>query len=130
MNETARLASSTKVGTPDHMIKVLEGRWKLPILLQLSRGGTMRFSDLARSIPNISKRMLTQQLKQMQSDGLVRRLTSDHAGRRVEYQLTDWGRALKPSLFSLVEWAQRAPRQARPAADISPDLRKGYLAKG
>ncbi|MDK1374748.1 helix-turn-helix domain-containing protein [Sinorhizobium sp. 6-70] len=91
------------------MIKVLEGRWKLPILLQLSRSGAMRFSDLARSIPNISKRMLTQQLKQMQADGLVRRLILDGTATRVEYQLTDWGRALRPSLASLVEWAQKCP---------------------
>lgn len=101
---------------PEHLIQVLEGRWKFPILLRLSQAGGMRFSDLARSIPNISKRMLTQQLKQMQTDGLVSRLFSEGPPARVEYRLTDWGRALRPSLASLVEWSQMAPNRGTPPA--------------
>lgn len=119
MNQKTRLLPDAMSGGPDQMIKVLEGRWKLPILLQLSRCGAMRFSDLARSIPNISKRMLTQQLKQMQVDGLVRRLTSEGTATRVEYQLTDWGRALRPSLLSLMEWAQKGPRQGKQSTGTS-----------
>lgn len=119
MNQNKRVGPDASAGNPEHAIKVLEGRWKLPILLQLSRSGTMRFSDLARSIPNISKRMLTQQLKQLQIDGLVRRLTSDGTAPRVEYQLTEWGRALRPSLVSLVSWAQKGPRHLSRATDGS-----------
>ncbi|WP_246663196.1 helix-turn-helix domain-containing protein [Rhizobium sp. WL3] len=115
MNYSPGLAPDAPTGDPVDMIKVLEGRWKLPILLRLSRGGPMRFSDLARSIPDISKRMLSQQLKQMQIDGLVRRITADATLTRVEYQLTDWGKGLKPSLASLVEWAQKAPRHGKHA---------------
>lgn len=117
MNQKERHAPDAKNDSPDVVIKVLEGRWKLPILIQLSSRGSVRFTDLARSIPNISKRMLTQQLKQMQIDGLVRRLTSDGTATRVEYQLTDWGNALRPSLVSLVEWARKGPRPLKQLTD-------------
>ncbi len=82
----------------EHLIKILEGRWKLRILLQLSRSGAMRFSELARSIPRISKRMLTQQLKQMQVDGLVHRLTSDGTVTPSKYQLRIGAKAWHPVL--------------------------------
>lgn len=110
MSDKTAPLEETKHLDAEHLIKILEGRWKLRILLQLSRFGAMRFSELARSIPRISKRMLTQQLKQMQVDGLVHRLTSDGTVTPTKYQLTDWGRGVAPSLVSLVEWAKKAPR--------------------
>ncbi|MDH4440995.1 MAG: winged helix-turn-helix transcriptional regulator [Rhizobium sp.] len=113
MTQNEQPTPSATTGEPDVVIKVLEGRWKLPILFQLSRHRTMRFTDLARSIPNISKRMLAQQLKQMQIDGLVCRLTFDGTAIRIEYQLTDWGKALRPSLASLTKWRKAARKSKR-----------------
>ena len=54
-------------------LKVLEGRWKLVILFHLFGGKVLRFSDLERAIPAISQKMLIQQLRQMEADGVVRR---------------------------------------------------------
>ncbi|NEK55646.1 MarR family transcriptional regulator, partial [Rhizobium leguminosarum] len=58
----------------ENVLKILEGRWKLIILFHLFGGKTLRFSDLERAIPAISQKMLIQQLRQMEADGIVRRI--------------------------------------------------------
>ena len=65
----------------------------------------MRFSELERSIPAISQKMLTQQLRQMENDGMVRRIVHHQVPPKVEYGLTDWGQALCPVLDALLKWA-------------------------
>src|SRR4029078_2864719 len=79
-------------------LKVLEGRWKLIILFHLFGGKVLRFSDLERAIPGISKKMLTQKLRQMEAIGVIRRPVYQQVPPRVEYQLTKWGQALCPAL--------------------------------
>ncbi|HKI81602.1 MAG TPA: helix-turn-helix domain-containing protein, partial [Pseudodesulfovibrio sp.] len=54
-------------------LQVIGGKWKLIILHKLGKEGTMRFSEVKRSIPNITQKMLTQQLRELESDGVVRR---------------------------------------------------------
>jgi len=85
--------------------KILEGRWKLLILFHLFGGKVLRFSDLERSIPAISQKMLIQQLRQMEADGMVRRIVHHQVPPKVEYCLTRWGQALCPSLDALLKWA-------------------------
>ena len=88
--------------------KILEGRWKLLILFHLFGGKVLRFSDLERAIPAISQKMLIQQLRQMEVDGIVRRFVHHQIPPKVEYCLTKWGQALCPSLDALLKWvAQR-----------------------
>lgn len=58
----------------EQALKILEGRWKLVILFHLFGGKLMRFSELERVIPAVSQKMLIQQLRQMESDGIVRRI--------------------------------------------------------
>src|SRR5258708_11469973 len=90
----------------------LAGRWKLMILFLLFGGKVRRFSDLWRAIPTVSQKMLTQQLRQMERDGIVRRRVYPQVPPKVEYSLTDWGQALCPALDSLLRWAalRAAPR--------------------
>ena len=85
--------------------KILEGRWKLLILFHLFGGKVLRFSDLERAIPAISQKMLIQQLRQMESDGIVRRIVHHQVPPKVEYCLTRWGQALCPALDALLTWA-------------------------
>ena len=85
--------------------KILEGRWKLLILFHLFGGKVLRFSDLERAIPAISQKMLIQQLRQMEADGIVRRIVHHQVPPKVEYCLTRWGQALCPSLDALLKWA-------------------------
>lgn len=86
-------------------LKLLEGRWKLVILFHLFGGNILRFSDLERAIPAVSQKMLIQQLRQMERDGIVRRIVHHQVPPKVEYCLTEWGQALCPALDALLTWA-------------------------
>jgi DNA-binding HxlR family transcriptional regulator len=100
-------------------LKMLEGRWKLVILFHLFGGKVLRFSDLERAIPAISQKMLIQQLRQMERDGIVRRIVHHQVPPKVEYCLTDWGQALCPALDALLQWAAlREP--AEDQGDLPP----------
>src|SRR3979411_380494 len=84
-----------------------KGRWKLVILFHLFGGHVRRFSELRRAIPAVSEKMLIQQLRQMERDGIVRRFVHHQVPPKVEYSLTDWGQALCPALDALLKWFDR-----------------------
>jgi DNA-binding HxlR family transcriptional regulator len=98
----------------EHAIKMLDGRWKLLILFHLFGGKTRRFSDLERAISGVSQKMLAQQLRQLERDGVVGRTVHPEVPPRVEYQLTDWGQSLCPALDKLLTWAERQPPPGNP----------------
>jgi len=100
-------------------LRILEGRWKLVILFHLFGGNVLRFSDLERAIPAISQKMLIQQLRQMEADGIVRRIVHRQVPPKVEYCLTGWGQALCPALDALLKWAalREAPGQETAGRD-------------
>ena len=89
----------------ENVLRILEGRWKLVILFHLFGGKVLRFSDLERAIPAISQKMLIQQLRQLENDGIVRRIVHHQVPPKVEYGLTDRGQALCPALDALLKWA-------------------------
>jgi DNA-binding HxlR family transcriptional regulator len=91
----------------ENILRILEGRWKLVILFHLFGGKVLRFSDLERAIPAISQKMLIQQLRQLEADGIVRRIVHHQVPPKVEYCLTDWGQALCPALDALLKWAEQ-----------------------
>ena len=99
----------------ENAVRMLEGRWKLVILFNLFGGRLMRFSDLERAIPDISQKMLIQQLRQMEADGIVTRLVHHQVPPKVEYGLTPWGQSLCPALDALLTWAEARP--AIPSAE-------------
>jgi len=104
----------------EQALKFLDGRWKLVILFRLFGGKLQRFSQLQRAISGISQKMLIQQLRQMESDGIVRRIVHHQVPPKVEYALTDWGQALCPALDALLKWAalrDPAPGTAMPITD-------------
>src|SRR3954462_7117683 len=98
----------------EQAFKVLEGRWKLLILFHLFGGKVLRFSELERAIPAVSQKMLIQQLRQMEADGIVRRVVYPQVPPRVEYALTDWGQGLCPALDALLQWAALREEMASP----------------
>jgi len=93
----------------------LEGRWKLLILFHLFGGKVLRFSDLERAIPAISQKMLAQQLRQLEADGIVQRIVHNQVPPKVEYHLTTWGQSLCPALDALLKWAEN---RSRPSPDV------------
>lgn len=88
----------------EQALKILEGRWKLVIMFHLFGARLLRFSELERAIPAISQKMLIQQLRQMENDGIVRRIVHHQVPPKVEYGLTDWGQALCPALDAILKW--------------------------
>ena len=85
-------------------MSLIAGRWKLLILFHLFGGQVQRFSDLERLIPDISQKMLAQQLRQMEKDGMVERTVYPTVPPKVEYRLSEWGQSLCPALDSLLGW--------------------------
>ena len=90
----------------DQAIGSLRGRGKLVILFHLFGGKVLRFSDLERAIPGVSQKMLAQQLRQLERDGMVRRIVHALVPPKVEYALTPWGQALCPALDALLTWRE------------------------
>jgi DNA-binding HxlR family transcriptional regulator len=83
----------------------LGDKWSLLVLVTLSANGTMRFSDIQKSIGDISQRMLAVTLRSLEADGLVIRKIYPEVPPRVEYFLTQKGHSLMPHLDNLVIWA-------------------------
>jgi DNA-binding HxlR family transcriptional regulator len=93
--------------------RMLEGRWKMVIVFRLFAEPVLRFSELERAIPGVSQKMLIQQLRDLERDGIVQRTVYPQVPPKVEYRLTDWGQAMCPALDALLEWAAARP-PARP----------------
>ena len=87
-------------------LKVIQGRWKLLILRELV-DGVRRFSDLQRALDGVSQKVLTAQLRDLETDGVVHRTVYPEVPPRVEYALTDLGVALLPVLDGLHAWGER-----------------------
>jgi DNA-binding HxlR family transcriptional regulator len=87
-------------------LKVLGGKWKPPILFLLS-SQTMRFGELKKAIAGITQKMLTQELREMESDGLIARKVYPQIPPKVEYSLTAYGKSLEPILKTMSEWGHK-----------------------
>ncbi len=86
-------------------LQLVGNKWVLVILIRLS-GGTKRFGELQKSIAEISPKMLTQQLKKMEKEGIVNRKVYAEIPPKVEYSLTDKGKALGPVMDKIIEWGE------------------------
>lgn len=84
---------------------VIAGKWKVIILCYLTKK-TLRFGELQKSIPKISVGILTQQLRELEEDGLIDREIYKEVPPRVEYSLTDLGKSLVPIINVMNEWGQ------------------------
>lgn len=84
----------------------LGDKWSMLVLLTLNANGVMRFSEIHRTLGDISHRMLTVTLRMLETDGMVSREVYAEVPPRVEYRLTERGRSLLPHIFGLVEWAE------------------------
>lgn len=81
-------------------------KWSFLIILLLSENGSTRFGQLGKLIPDISTKVLSNTLRVLEADGLLKRTVFPEVPVRVEYELTDTGRSLVPIILSLTEWAQ------------------------
>lgn len=88
-------------------LQVIGGKWKPIIIYRLGEDGTLRFSEIKRAIPNITQKMLTQQLRELEADGVVHREVYPQVPPKVEYSLTELGETVMPLMKSLCQWGQK-----------------------
>jgi DNA-binding HxlR family transcriptional regulator len=86
-----------------YTLTAIGGRWKPAILWRLIRS-KMRYSELRNSIPEVTERILVLQLRELEKDGLIKRIVYAEVPPRVEYELTEKGISLRPVLKSLSDW--------------------------
>lgn len=82
-------------------------KWALLVILVLSETGSIRFNHLGKFIPDISTKVLSNTLRTLEADDLVKRTVFPEVPIRVEYELTEIGKSLVPIIISLTEWAQK-----------------------
>lgn len=87
-------------------MRAVGGRWKLRILCALNVDGTHRYNDLLKKTKGITNAMLSTSLKELEADGIIVRKQYEEIPPRVEYSLTERGRALWPILHRLAQWAR------------------------
>ena len=102
----------------ERTLQVVGGRWKIFILHQLF-DQTLRFAELQRSIlgmtnKSVTPKMLTQELRQMEADGLVLRQVYAQVPPKVEYSLTPLGASLRPVVEAMVDWGRAHERETEP----------------
>ena len=83
----------------------VSAKWPVLILMELGRS-PMRFNEMLRALPDISKRMLTQSLRNLERDGIITREVFDTKPPSVSYSLSELGEGFLPHLLALVEWAK------------------------
>jgi DNA-binding HxlR family transcriptional regulator len=113
-------------------IGVVSGRWK-PMILQRLGSGPLGFGELQRAMPRVTAKVLREQLRQLQADGLVTRRALTPVYRGVRYQLTPYAKTLNPVFNALLHWGVRhlARSDAQIGTRISPPSSGGgYLRDG
>jgi Predicted transcriptional regulators len=96
-------------------LNAISGKWKMGILWEVTLR-PRRFGELRRLLPGVSEKVLTQQLREMEADGLIRREAFPGAVQKVEYSVTDFGRSLNEAVDTLSRWGKEfEKRQERKA---------------
>jgi DNA-binding HxlR family transcriptional regulator len=90
----------------DAAIDVVGGKWKATMLWTLEDQGPLRFGELRRRIPGVTEKMLVQQLRELEADGLVHREAYHQVPPKVEYSLTDFGHSLNTAMAPLGAWGE------------------------
>ena len=93
-------------------IAVIGGKWKPLILFHLLNDGVLRFAELRRKISGISERMLTQQLRELEADGIVHREVYPEVPPKVEYSITEYGETLRPVSEAMCRWGRNHMQRA------------------
>lgn len=105
MNDHNALRTQAPFGcSVEATLSVIGGRWKPVILFKLMESGVLRFGELSRLVPGATQKMLTNQLRELERDGVVNREVYAEVPPRVEYSLTDYGRSLEDILAAMRDW--------------------------
>lgn len=88
------------------MLEWIGNKWTLVVLLNISESGPIRFNELYRNIPSVSEKVLSQVLRQLTADGIIRRELFPDVPPRTEYSLTPLGQTLLPHVEALISWGR------------------------
>lgn len=91
----------------EEALNSLTGKWKSVILLHLLKNEVLRFNELQKSIPDITQKMLTKHLRELEDEGIVNRVVYAQVPPKVEYSLTPYGTELSPILHAMHQWGER-----------------------
>lgn len=86
-------------------ISILVGKWKPSILLYLMLNGTLRFGEFKKALVGITPKMLANQLRELEEEGLLKREVYAEVPPKVEYSITEYGMTLKPILEAMHDWS-------------------------
>ncbi|MDX3310472.1 winged helix-turn-helix transcriptional regulator [Streptomyces sp. NPDC054884] len=123
------MTTLNRPGTPeghvcgiDTAMEVIGGKWKVLILWALHEHPHRRFGELRRLLPGVTEKVLASHLREMETDGVVHRVSYDEVPPRVEYSLTEDGRRLNDALRPLADWGRErtTPRGPEEKPDRSP----------
>lgn len=88
------------------MLEWIGNKWTLVVLMKISESGPIRFNELYRNIPSVSEKVLSQVLRQLTADGIIRRELFPDVLPRTEYSLTALGQTLLPHVEALISWGR------------------------
>ncbi len=88
------------------MLEWLGNKWALVVLVKISESGPVRFNELYRNIPSVSEKVLSQVLRQLTADGIIRRELFPDVPPRTEYSVTEFGKTLLPHVEALLNWGR------------------------
>jgi len=103
---TLELNNKSYTCTFEITIDLIGGKWKPLIIWHLGSKGTKRFSELKKLMPGITQKMITQQLRELEADNLVKRTVYAQVPPKVEYSLTEFGESLMPILSLMCKWGE------------------------
>jgi len=95
----------TRIGYVQTTLQAINGKWKVPILMSMY-GGKSRFRDIQRNIPQITTRVLSKELKDLEASKLIIRIVHDSHPVSIEYKLTSYSFTLTPAVDELIKWGK------------------------
>jgi len=95
-----------KIGYVQETLSVINGKWKVPILMSMYAGKS-RFRDLQRCVPNITTRVLSKELKDLEANKLIIRIVNDTYPVTIDYKLTTYSFTLTPVVDEMIKWGKQ-----------------------
>jgi DNA-binding HxlR family transcriptional regulator len=109
-HEVHDMSSGRLFGCPVELaLSLIGGKWKTVIIARLKQG-PLRYSELRRTVPDLADKVLTQRLRELETDGFVKRIPASENGA-TRYALTDRGYSLSPALEALYAWGEQAAQE-------------------
>lgn len=113
------LSIEQKIKYVQDTLFVISGKWKLPIMIAINSGNN-RFRDIQRAVPNITTRVLSKELKDLEENRLVVRTVYDSLPVTVNYTVTPYCKSLKPMVDEMIKWGENHRAELKKAKPNSP----------